>query len=320
MHLPERLPAETGLGQPAFYKGYYMITARCNLDCDYCVLEDAPHQLRRELDIEGKIALVSHLYHRLGFRRLTFSGGEALIIGKQPPRDFIRLARFLRTLRSPRPEDNLEVGLYTNGLFLSDEVAEELAGVVDRVAITIDSADDRVLREIGRSTRRHPGYFQHAADVCARLSRRGIRVKLHTVVGTLNHARIGDEARTIWESVTSRGGRIEKWKFYQYMSYDDPARDQRHSIPVESFSRSAEQVKAALADCPVALHFKDNREMNASLFNILPYGNAQYMRPGDTWTTTRRTRDLREYGSMDELLSQHDVHTDAFRSFHALSR
>lgn len=28
------------------FKAYYMITSRCNLDCEYCVLEDAPHQLR----------------------------------------------------------------------------------------------------------------------------------------------------------------------------------------------------------------------------------------------------------------------------------
>lgn len=314
------MPTPEPAAERRFHKGYYMITARCNLDCDYCVLENAPHQLRRELDVEGKIALVSHLYHHLDFRRLTFSGGEALIIGKHPPRDFLRLVDFLRTLRSPDPERNLEVGLYTNGLFLSEEVADALAGVVDRVGITIDSADDAVLKRIGRSTRRHPLYFQHAADVVARLSSRGVRVKLHTVVGNLNHDRIGGEARDIWEAVTAGGGHVEKWKFYQYMSYDDPARDQRHSIPIPAFQRTAEQVAEALHDQPVSLHFKNNREMDASLFNILPYGNAQYMRPGDTWSSTRRTRDLREYGSMQELLDQHDIPLDTFRSFHALQR
>ncbi len=314
------MPTTDSAPRAKAFKGYYMITARCNLDCDYCVLENAPGQLRRELSLDDKIALVAHLYHNLGFRRLTFSGGEALIIGKHPPRDFLRLVEYLRTLRSPSPDYNLEVGLYTNGLFLTDEVADALVGVVDRVGITIDSADDAVLQRIGRSTKRHPEYFQHAADVVGRLSTRGIAVKLHTVVGTLNHGRIAGEVRGIWDTVISKGGQVEKWKFYQYMSYDEPARDQRHSIAPADYERATNGIAAALRDADVQLHFKDNGEMDASLFNILPYGNAQYMRPGDSWTTTRRTRDLREYATIDDLLAQNDIPYETFVRFHALER
>lgn len=303
----------------AFFKGYYLVTSRCNLDCDYCVLEDAPHQLRRELDLEGKMELIAHLYHRLGFRRLTLSGGEVLLIGKRPPEDFLRLVELLRSLRSQDPRRDLAVVIYTNGVLLDDRVADAIAGVVDLVGITIDSRDDGLLMKIGRNTGRHQGYFQRAVEVCARLTRRGVRVKLHSVVGTLNHERIGDEVRGIHDAILERGGRISKWKFYQYMSYDDPVRDGAHRITPEQYDRAAERVARALEGTEVPLHFKDNDEMNGSLFNILPYGNAQYLRPGDTWSTSRRTRNLREYSSMEELFASHDIDEAAFRRHHGLS-
>ncbi|MBK6534178.1 MAG: radical SAM protein [Deltaproteobacteria bacterium] len=176
-----------------FFKGYWMVTNRCNLNCGYCVLEDAPEQLRRELDLAGKKSLADHLYRRLGFRRLTLSGGEVLMIGRKPPVDFIDLLRFLRGFRSPDPLQNLELEIYTNGVLLDDAVADEMAGVVDQVAVTIDSSDDRLLTVLGRNHGRSRSYFDRAVDVCARLSRRGIEVKLHTVVGQANHARVADE-------------------------------------------------------------------------------------------------------------------------------
>ena len=80
------------------------------------------------------------------------------------------------------------------------------------------------------------------------------------------------------------------------------------------------EIAQAMAGTSVSLHFKDNGEMNESLFNILPYGNAQYMVPGDTWSTSRRTEDLRRYGSIEELLDRHDIDERLFRRYHELAR
>ena len=301
-----------------FYKGYYLVTSRCNLDCDYCVLEDAPHQLRRELDMDGKKALISHLYHELGFRRLTLSGGEVLLIGKKCPDAFIELLQFLRTFRSTDPLANLQIEVYSNGAYLDERVADEMMGVVDLVAVTLDSGDANRLRQIGRSTARHGDYFRNAVEACGRLSRRGIGLKLHTVVGKLNHDTIVGEVPVILDAVTKAGGVIRKWKFYQYMSYDDPARDGRHSMTPAAYAHAVDGVTKALSGSGISLHFKDNVEMSGSLFNILPYGNAQYLRHGDTWSTSQRTRDLRAYPSMDHLFAEHDIDRAAFSRFHAL--
>ena len=171
-----------------YYKGYWMVTNRCNLRCTYCVLENAPHQLKAELDINGKKELISHLYHNLGFRRLTLSGGEILIIGKHPPTDFIELLHHIRTFRSPDPSKNLEIEMYTNGAYLTENVAKEMKGVVDTVAVTIDSANDKFLSEIGRNYKGHDKYYEHIVQVFSLLCQNGIELKLHSVISQKNHS------------------------------------------------------------------------------------------------------------------------------------
>lgn len=301
------------------FKGYWLVTNRCNLDCSYCVLEDAPEQLRRELDLEQKKDLVAHL-HQLGFRRLTLSGGEVTTFGSRPPAEFLQLLGFLRTFRSTDRERHLEVELYTNGSLVGDTVAEAMAGVVDTVAVTIDSSRDALLSRIGRSIPGYPSYFVRATDACARLSRVGIEVKLHSVIGALNHALLPAEVTAILDAVEARGGRVSRWKFLQYMSYDEVARDRLHAIQRHDFERASECIARALVGRGVNLHFKGNDEMQRSLFNILAYGNAQYMRRGDTWSTSRRTRDLRTYRSMAELFASHDIDEAEFRTFHEVHR
>ena len=134
-----------------YYKGYWMVTNRCNLSCSYCVLENASHQLRAELDLEAKKEFVSHLYERLNFRRLTLSGGEVVIFGKRPPSGFIELLRHIRQYKSKDPAKNLEIEVYTNGTFLDENVISEMEGIVDMVAVTIDGAQDNFLTSIGRN-------------------------------------------------------------------------------------------------------------------------------------------------------------------------
>lgn len=304
----------------SYYKGYWMVTNRCNLKCSYCVLENAPNQLRAELDLNAKKELISHLYHKLNFRRITLSGGEVTIFGKHPPSGFIELLRHIRSLRSSDPIKNLEIELYTNGTYIDNEVAKEMQGVVDMVAVTIDSIEDRFLTEIGRNYGRYKKYYEQILAACSLLSKQGIKLKLHSVIGQKNHVTLPNQVATILDTVEEAGINVLYWKFYQYMSYDAPALDSLHAIPIEYYSRFKESTMQALKNRNILLHFKDNKEMNNSLFNILSYGNAQYMKKGDTWSTSRRTEDLRSYESMEELFIRHDIDRGLFSSFHEINR
>jgi sulfatase maturation enzyme AslB (radical SAM superfamily) len=296
-----------------------MVTNRCNLRCSYCVLENAPDQLRKELNLESKKELVSHLYHKLGFRRLTLSGGEVVIFGKRAPTGFIELLRHIRTLRSPDPKKNLAIEMYTNGTYLTEAVVEEMTGVVDMIAVTIDGAQDNFLTQLGRNTQKFHNYFDRVIHICSLLTQKGIEVKLHSVISQNNHDTLGKELEFILSSIEKGGGKISRWKFFQYMSYDDPKRDQAHAIPKDTYIHFKKEAQTVLKGYDTKLHFKDNEEMNASLFNILSYGNAQYMREGDSWTTSQRTEDLRTYPSMLALFEKHDIDEERFRRFHEIT-
>lgn len=300
------------------YKGYWMVTNRCNLRCSYCVLEDAPHQLKAELDLNAKKELVSHLYHKLGFRRLTLSGGEVLIFGKHPPSGFIELLRHIHSFRSSDPSKNLEIELYTNGTYIDENVAAEMNGVVDTVAVTIDSAKDSFLSDIGRNYGSNHNYYENITRACNLLSKNNIEIKLHSVIGQKNHLILPEEVASILNSIQKVSDSVTCWKFFQYMSYDAPERDAMHAISIDLYKQFKMRVELALKDNNIRLHFKDNAEMNDSLFNILSYGNAQYMRTNDTWSTSQRTEDLRSYNSMSELFEKHDINESLFRQFHEI--
>lgn len=301
------------------YKGYWMVTNRCNLNCSYCVLEDAPDQLKRELDLEGKKALVTHLYENLHFRRLTLSGGEVVIFGKRAPSGFIELLDHIRKYRSSDPMKNLGIELYTNGTFINEKVLEAMDGVVDLVAVTIDGAQDQFLTQIGRNNQKFSNYFERIVRVCKALAKLGIELKLHSVISAKNHAKLPEELTFILDAIENAGGKVSKWKFYQYMSYDDACTDEAHAISEETYLAFTEKAIERLSHRIPVLHFKDNQEMNASLFNILSYGNAQYMLDGDTWTTSGRTKDLRDYSSMEELFAEHQIDPKRFKQFHEIT-
>jgi MoaA/NifB/PqqE/SkfB family radical SAM enzyme len=304
----------------AYFKGYWMITNRCNLRCSYCVLENAPHQLKAELDLEGKKQLVNHLYHNLNFRRLTLSGGEVLIMGKHPPKEFIELLRHIRTFKHSNALQNLEIEVYTNGTYLTEEVAQEMKGVVDTAAVTIDSIDDNFLSEIGRNHKGYNKYYEHITEVCSMLSKQGIDLKIHSVIGKKNHSFLPEEVVSILDGIEKSKGKVSTWKFYQYMSYDSPHCDTMHAIPEDTYKIFQQRVERALKNRNIKLHFKNNEEMSSSLFNILSYGNAQYMRDNDTWSTSKRTKDLRSYNSIQDLFAAHDIDENRFRKFHEINR
>ncbi len=304
----------------SYYKGYWMVTNRCNLRCSYCVLENAPHQIQAELDLNGKKELVSHLYHQLKFRQLTLSGGEVSIIGKHPPRDFVELLTHIRQFRSSDSKKNLGIELYTNGKYINEKVVDEMVGVVDRVAVTIDSVNPNLLTELGRKNKKDGlnQYYENIVEVCALLTRNNIEIKLHSVISQKNYLSLPEEVAFIVKSVEKAQGHISCWKFYQYMSYDMPERDKFHAIPMDLYKSFKARTEEALFHHKIRLHFKDNQEMNDSLFNILSYGNAQYMRAHDTWSTSQRTKDLRSYHSMSELFAAHDINESLFRHFHEI--
>jgi molybdenum cofactor biosynthesis enzyme MoaA len=299
-----------------YYKAYYMITSKCNLACSYCVLENAPFQLEQEISLNDKMSLITHMYSALNFRSITISGGEALITGKNAPADFICLLGFLKQFKSLDDEKNMQIQLYTNGLMIDESVADAMIGIVDEISINIDSIDKETLLKIGRNRKVSDDYFSKVLNVCEMFSKRNIAIKLHTVVSQYNYKTIAQEVKLIYRALKEKGVTINNWKLYQYMSYDVPTVDLKHQIKNQQFELVRNHITAALKEFSISLHFKNNSEMNESLFNILPYGNVQYMIPGDTWKSSKRTDNLLKYDTMQDFFRQNDISESIFNKYH----
>ncbi|MFH2070128.1 MAG: radical SAM protein [Elusimicrobiota bacterium] len=118
-----------------FVKPYnitWFITWRCNLLCNYCDIgrQNQDELKRQELTLEEIRAAVLQL-KKIGAKYITFAGGEPLL-----REDLFDVIKFCK-------ENNLVVGIVTNGVAINETIAEKLASSgVDHIHVSLDSPDD----------------------------------------------------------------------------------------------------------------------------------------------------------------------------------
>jgi radical S-adenosyl methionine domain-containing protein 2 len=189
------------------------VTEVCNYSCRYCYAKWNHTVSRRELihDQAGTAQLLREL--RTFFApgnaanplskafdwtsvRLNLAGGEPLLYDRQ----VLRIAALARKL-------GFDVSIITNASLLNPALAQELAGFLSMLGISLDSASSARNREIGRQDKRgrqlSPDVLEESIAAARRVNPR-LRLKINTVVNALNHD----------EDMTSLIGKLspEKWK------------------------------------------------------------------------------------------------------------
>ncbi|MCB1050535.1 MAG: GTP 3',8-cyclase MoaA [Acidobacteria bacterium] len=120
------------------------VTDRCNLRCQYCMPADRDyhfmpnaHVLRYE-----EIERLVRIFVALGVEKVRLTGGEPLI-----RRDLSTLVGKLSSIPGLR-----DLGLTTNGMFLSEKVGGLVANGLKRITVSLDSLEPKVLEVMsGRS-------------------------------------------------------------------------------------------------------------------------------------------------------------------------
>ena len=149
------------------------ITDRCNFRCNYCMPPDqfsSNHEFlpRSEILSFEEITLIVKSMLSLGLKKVRITGGEPLL-----RKDICTLISMIRECDS-----NLDIALTTNGSLLS-KFAEDLAkSGLDRVTVSIDAIDDKMLREISNSN----VSSQEIVDGIIAAKNSGLKVKVNTVV------------------------------------------------------------------------------------------------------------------------------------------
>lgn len=149
------------------------IASRCNLDCDYCYVYHHADQSWRTMP-----KLLSERHQQAFAERLAeyarsaalarvaviLHGGEPLLAGAA------YVVALVRRIRDAAPGLEIDFGMQTNGLLLSDEVLDALEAEGVAVSLSIDGP--REAHDLHRTTRRGRSSFDRVEAALERLKRR----------------------------------------------------------------------------------------------------------------------------------------------------
>ena len=201
------------------------------MGCRFCfaTFEDIPTGVlpKGHLGREDSLSVVESLAGA-GFHKINFAGGEPTLCPWLP--ELIRCAK----------DWGLVTSVVTNGSRITAEWLDGLGGSLDWAAVSIDSLDADTLLRTGRATSAGPMSHEDYLSSIRLLQKRGIRVKINTVVTRDN----------LREDLTAfiTAARPERWKLLQVL----PVRGQNdllvggHLVSSEEFDgyvRSARSVE-----------------------------------------------------------------------------
>lgn len=248
---PDR-PVEGGPLPPSVN---YHLWQPCNMRCRFCfaTFEDVRSELPEgHLPREQSVQLVRLLAR--SFRKITFAGGEPLLCPWLP--ELVRAAH----------QEGAVTMLVTNGSRLRPELMEQLEGYLDWAALSVDSASEATHLKLGRAVAGHKALsLAEYEAVAERLRAAGVRVKLNTVVTSLNAG----------EDLTPLVRRLkpERWKVLRVLPVEGQ-NDQKvgpllcTDVAFRSFVARHQHLEAE----GVAIAAEDNEDMRGSYAMVDPAG------------------------------------------------
>lgn len=170
----------------------------CNMSCGFCfaTFDDLPSTaLNANLRKGDAIRLVATLCE-YGFRKVNFAGGEPT------------LCPWLLDLIQVAKSHEVTTSVVTNGSRIKSGWLDNLKGNLDIIALSIDSIDAEAQQKIGRVVNGQPPMTaDEYRRIATEIKRRGIRLKVNTVVNQINHK---EDLREFVLSLSP-----ERWKIFQ---------------------------------------------------------------------------------------------------------
>lgn len=150
------------------------VTSRCNLDCDYCYVYQHADQswqtLPARMSSANQAAFTNRLatyVHQAGLKRcvVILHGGEPLLLGANNLAEFAQLLR-----RGVGPEVEVDIGIQTNGLLLTDDALQILEAADIGVSLSLDGP--QAVNDLHRRTPTGKSSFHYVMEAFRRLKDR----------------------------------------------------------------------------------------------------------------------------------------------------
>ena len=156
------------------YSVLFELTARCNMNCVHCYLQNV-HDTK-ELSYDKIIEIIDILYEK-GIVFLTFTGGEILL-----RKDFVDIYLYAK-------KKGFLVELFTNGYLFDDKIIDVLAEYPPLlVDISLYGASENTYRKVTGLQ----NAFARVIQNCKKLKEAGIRVSLKSPIIDLTYPEIKD--------------------------------------------------------------------------------------------------------------------------------
>lgn len=291
---------------------YYMLTPRCLLNCGYCFRDTSKESIASELSIEEKLKAIHSLIEDLNVRKITLSGGEPTIMGGVLLTQFLELINSLKNYKKKYPD--LRIELLTNAVLLEKPVLAKLVGAVDRITITLDTINEDILTKIGRNTHLYQNYLSRFKERMISMNELGFETKIHSVITPVNYDYLEELANYIKSN--NHLFHINRWKFYQYMTYDDPIKDALYQIDKQRFELISAKLRRILDKTGIELTFKDNELMFDSMLSLTHYGCVEHVASLNDKKVKYISKQIWNYKSIDELIKDIHISMDKFSYYH----
>ena len=179
----------------------YHIIETCNAHCEYCFATFPDIKKGNRLSFDEQMSLVDIFARSPKVGKINFAGGEPTLV-----RQLGELCRRIKTVSDNR----CTVSIVTNGKNLRPLI-ENHYKCIDIVALSIDSADDNINVDLGRT---RPGYCYapKILELGRLVKSKGIRLKLNTVV---NRRNIKENLSDFVQELAP-----ERWKMFQVLPVD----------------------------------------------------------------------------------------------------
>lgn len=235
----------------------YHLWEPCNMRCRFCfaTFQDIPRSVlpKGHLPEADSLALIERIA-AAGFRKLNFAGGEPT------------LCKWLDRLIRHAKVCGLTTSLVTNGSRLSPEWLDRVAGTLDWLTLSVDTADPATSVQLGRAVRGQAMEVGDHAVRAAWVRARGIRVRLNTVVTALTWQ---EDLAPLLQAV-----RPERWKVFQVLPVEgqNDGRVEDLLVTEAQYRAFVARHEAAAEAAGVALVAESNELMTGSYVMIDPAG------------------------------------------------
>ena len=233
----------------------YHLWQPCNMHCSGCFARF--DDVRAEVLPRGHLSrdAANQLTHVLAsrFAKVTFAGGEPT------------LAPWLSELVTTAKATGATTMLVSNASRLDARYLDRLAGHLDWVTMSIDSAVPATQEALGRATMRGALANDHYFAVATGARERGIRIKVNTVVSALN---ANEDMSPFIEII-----RPERWKLLQVLPVNGQNDGEVEPLLItgETFRAFVDRHRG-LSRTGIAVVGEDNASMTGSYAMVDPAG------------------------------------------------